>query len=272
MRARLCIVLGMLFAAVTWASAQTAEELVAKNIAAKGGMDKIKAIKTLRQIGKLETPDQFTAEIQADSEAPDLLRQSFTVQGMSQIQAYDGSVGWQISPFMGRKDPELMGEDQLRGFVEDADFYGPLVDYQQKGNTIEYLGHATVDGDDALELKVTLKNGDFIYYYLDPDTYLEIRTEKHEFIRGSVRETVQNLGSYKLVDGVYYPFSLETGRKNAPGLDKITIDKIEANPNLPETEFKMPAPPAVGSPQQHPEPPIKKPAPKPPTKAPVPHE
>ena len=36
-----------------------------------------------------------------------------------------------------------------------------------------------VDGDDALRLKVTLKNGDIIYYYLDPDTFLEIRKEVH---------------------------------------------------------------------------------------------
>ena len=46
-----------------------------------------------------------------------------------------------------------------------------------------------VDGDDALRLKVTLKNGDIIYYYLDPDTYLEIRRETQEFIRGSVKES-----------------------------------------------------------------------------------
>ena len=55
-----------------------------------------------------------------------------------------------------------------------------FVDYQQKGNKVEYLGHDTVDGDDALRLKVTLKNGDIIYYLLDPDTFLEIRTERQQ--------------------------------------------------------------------------------------------
>lgn len=246
------------------ANAQTAEELVTKNIAAKGGIDTIKAIKTLRMTGKLETPDQVSAQIGEDRKVPDLLRDTFTLQGMTEIKAYDGSTGWQISPFMGRRDPELLGDDELRGLMEDADFYGPLVDYKQKGNTIDYLGHATVDGDDAYRLKITLKNGDFIYYYLDPESYLEIRTEKHEFIRGSVRETVKNLGSYKWVNGVYYPYSLEHGPKgHSADLTKITIEKLEANIEIPDAEFKMPSPAAVPSPQRHPEPLVKEPPSKP---------
>jgi len=66
-----------------------------------------------------------------------------------------------------------MGEDNLRDLLLAADFDGPLVDYAAKGNTIEYLGHDAVDGDDALRLKVTLKNGDIIYYYLDPTPILK---------------------------------------------------------------------------------------------------
>ena len=85
--------------------------------------------------------------------------------------AYDGKQGWTIQPFSGRKDPQLMGEDDLRDLQLEADIDGPLVDYQAKGNTVEYMGHDTVDGDDALRLKVTLKNGDVLYYDLDPDSY-----------------------------------------------------------------------------------------------------
>jgi hypothetical protein len=225
--------------------AQTAEELVAKNLHARGGIEKIKAIKTLRMTGKLQQGG-FTAEFSSNAIAPNLLRNAMTVQGMSLIQAYDGSTAWQINPFDGRKDAELMGEDDLRELVEEADIYGPLVDYHTKDNRIEYLGHDTVDGDDAYRLKVTLANGDIIYYYLDPDTYIEIRTEKLQFIRGSVRESFVNLGSYKLVDGVYFPFSVEQGSKQTPGdVMTITFDKIEANVPVNAADFKMPAHPAA---------------------------
>ncbi len=220
--------------------AQTVDELVAKNIEAKGGIEKIKAIKSTRTVGKLQQ-GSFSAQLSVDAKEPGQVRQSFTIQGMTQTVAYDGSTGWQISPFQGRRDPELLGEDDLRGVVEDADFYGPLVDYEKKGSTISYLGHDTVDGDDALRLKLTLRNGDILYYYLDPDTYLEIRTEKVQFIRGAVRETFSEFGSYKKVNGVYFPFSIESGSKDFPGRAKITIERIEANVPMEANEFKWPA-------------------------------
>jgi len=225
--------------------AQTAEELVAKNLQAKGGIEKMKAIKSVRMTGQFEASG-FKATVGQESKRPEMVRETFTVQGMTQIQAYDGSIGWQISPFGGRRDPEMLGEDDLRDLAETADFDGPLVDAQAKGNKIEYMGHDQVDGDDAYKLKVTLKNGDVFYYYLDPDTYIEIQIEKQQFIRGSVRESVTLLGSYKPVNGVMYPFSLESGPKNNPDQrGKITINKIEANVPIDDGVFKMPAPPAA---------------------------
>lgn len=225
----------------------TADDLIAKNIEAKGGLAAIKAITSLRMTGKLETQG-IVILLGADRKPDSLVRQTATIQGMTQIQAYDGSEGWQINPFSGRRDPERMGEDDTRDMAESNDFYGPLVDYKQKGNKVEYIGHQTVDGDDALLIKVTLKNGDLMNYFLDPDTYLEIRTEKQMFVRGSVHESFNNLGSYKKVNGVYFPFSIESGVPRNPGSSKITITTLEANVALPDAEFKMPTAPANPAP------------------------
>src|SRR5580704_17005016 len=134
-----------------------------------------------------------------------------------------------------------MGDDNLRDLLLAADFDGPLVDYTEKGNTVEYLGHDVVDGDDALRLKVTLKNGDILYYYLDPDTYLEIRKEIQQFVRGSVRERVVDLGSYKPVDGVMYPFSISEGPKGNPDAQVTTIRKLEVNVAFQDSDFALPA-------------------------------
>jgi len=222
------------------AVAQTAEELVAKNIAAKGGMANIKSITSKRTVGKLETQGNVL-QIGADQKPEFMVRQWATVQNLTRVLAYDGSEGWKINPFEGRRDPERMGEEDTRDLFENYDFYGPLVDYQQKGSRVEYIGHASVDGDDALLLKVSLKNGDVIKYFLDPDTYLEIRAERMMFIRGKVRETFANLGSYKKVNDVYFPFSIEQGSPGNPANDsKITISKIEVNIPMPDSEFKIP--------------------------------
>ena len=222
--------------------AQTADELVQKNIEAKGGMEKIKAIKTVRMTGKLDGSGGFTGAVGQENKRPNLVRETFTLQGMTQIQAYDGSTAWMIRPFGGKKDPQLMGEDDVHDLIIDADFDGALVDYKEKGNKVEYLGHDIVDGDDALRLKVTLKNGDIVYYYLDPDTYLEIRTERQEFIRGSIQENVTDLGSYKPVAGVMFPFSVSGGPKNDPtNWQTVTYQKIETDVPLQDSEFAVPA-------------------------------
>jgi len=223
--------------------AQTADELVNKNIEAKGGMEKIKAVNSRRVTAKLQAGGgfAFTAAMGFENQRPNLVRQIFSLQGMTAVSAYDGTTGWQIQPFGGHKDPELMGEDEVRGLVREADFDGPLVDYKEKGNTLEYLGHDIVDGDDALRLKVTQKNGDILYYYLDPDTFLEIRREVQENIRGSIRESVMEMGSYKPVAGVMYPFSLTEGSKSNPAEQTITIEKIEVNVPIDQADFAVPA-------------------------------
>lgn len=222
------------------AFAQTAEELVAKNLQAKGGLEKIKAIQSVRMSGRQDNAG-FKAAVTQENKRPNLVRETFSLQGMTAVQAYDGASGWQVRPFGGRKDAELMGEDDLRAMLLDADFDGPLVDYATKGNKIEYLGHDQVDGDDAYKLKVTLKNGDFLYYYLDPDTYLEIRKEVQMFIRGSVQEFFVNLGSYKPVNGVMFPFSIASGPKGTDSPPSTTYDKIEVNTPIQESGFALPA-------------------------------
>src|SRR6184192_2235777 len=236
MRQSLILLLAVLCCSV-FASSQTADELISKNIQAKGGLEAIKAIKTVRMAGRLDAAGGFTGRVGQENMRPNLVRETFSLQGMTAVQAYDGSTAWQIQPFGGHKDPQLMGEDDVRDLLIDSDFDGPLVDYKAKGNTVEYLGHDTIDGDDVLRLKVTLKNGDIVYYYLDPDTFLEIRTERQEFVRGSVRENAAELGSYKPIGGVMFPFSVSTGPKEDPSSwQNITFQKVEVNVPLEDSD------------------------------------
>ena len=241
MRYRLFVLLAILCCNLLSLS-QTADELVNKNIEAKGGIDKIKAVKTVRMSGKAVFPGGFVAMAGQENMRPNLLRETFSLQGMTAVQAYDGTTGWQLQPFGGKKDPQFMGEDDVRDLIIDSDIDGPLVDYQAKSNKVEYMGHDVVDGDDALRLKVTLKNGDIVYYFLDPDSYLEIRKETQEFIRGSVKENASEMGAYKPVAGVMFPYSISSGPKNDPSSwQTITIDKVEVNVPLDNADFAVPA-------------------------------
>lgn len=225
---------------------QTADEIIGKYIKSIGGSDKIRAIQTLRYTGKIIGGGGFEAKMVIESKRPNLIRQEFSFQGMTGITAYNGKAGWKIQPWGGKKDPEALGEDEMKGIEEDADFDGPLVNYQEKGNTVEYQGMEPVEGTDAYKIKVTLKNGDVFWYYMDSDYFVPIKIESKRIVRGEEQEGETILGDYKEVSGLYLPFSMESGAKGSPDKGKTIFEKVEANVPLQDNIFEKPA--TTGSP------------------------
>ena len=222
-------------------SAQTVDEIIAKNLEAEGGIAKRKSIQSLRITGNFETSGMQLGFTQV-FKRPLKTRTDITVQGMSMVQAYDGKAGWQIMPFSGKKDAELMTADELKNVQEEADFDGPLMDYHQKGNKVELVGKEKVEGTDAYHLKVTLKNGDVRDLFLDADSFLAIKSHGKTTMRGTEVETESALGDYKQVDGIMIPFSIEqrmTGGQMSGA--KITLTKVEFNVPVDDAVFKMPA-------------------------------
>jgi hypothetical protein len=220
----------------------TLDELVAKNVAAKGGADALRTLQSVRLTGKLLVNEgQIQLAYVETKKRPGAIRDEVTLQGMTAIQAYDGAQGWKVSPFQGRKDPEKMSADDTKSLMEDADIDGPLVDWKAKGSTVEYLGTEDVDGTPAHKLKVVRKNGDVTLVYLDPDAFLEIRKISQRVEQGAHVEVETDVGDYEKVAGVYLPFSIESGRKNDPDKQKIVIDKAEPNVSVDDAIFKFPA-------------------------------
>jgi hypothetical protein len=224
-------------------SAQTADEIIAKYIKTIGGAEKIEAIKTLRRTGKFTGGGGFEAIFIKENKRPQMTREEFLIQGMTGVTAYDGKTGWKIQPWQGKKDAEPLGEDELKGIQESADFDGPLINYRQKGNKVEFAGAEPVEGTDAFKLKVTLKNGDVRYYFMDTDYYVPIKIEYKMMVRGAEQELESSLGDYKEVAGVYLPHSIESGVKGSPNRTQITFEKIEANVALDDSKFKQPSTP-----------------------------
>jgi outer membrane lipoprotein-sorting protein len=224
----------------TAARAQTVDELIAKNAEARGGLDKMKAVHSVRMTGKMTMGPGMEAPITVELKRPASVRMEFTIQGMTGVQAFDGQTGWSIDPF-GRKNAEPMSAEDQKEIEEQADIDGPLVDYKAKGHSVELLGKEKVEGSDAYKLKVTLKGGDVRYIYLDTDSYLEIKAESKRSIRGSEMEVESTIGDYKEVAGLLYPHSIQNGAKGRPEKQNIVVDKIEVNPALDDARFKMPS-------------------------------
>lgn len=232
-----------LFACAGCAYAMTADELIAKSVAARGGMDKLAAIKTLKMQGQLIAGGGFKLSYTEFLKRPDKLREETSVQGLTQVQAWDGQRGWSIQPFGGRRDPIPMSADDAKELAEQADIDGAWVNAAAKGNTVTYLGTEDVDGTNAYKLQVQLKDGNTLVVYLDPDAYLPIREIARRTLRGAQQVTQTDFGDYEQVDGVYFPFSITSGPKGGTPdqMMQISIDKALANVQIEDAAFAFPA-------------------------------
>jgi len=222
------------------ATTPTANDIIARYVERVGGTDRIRAVSTLRRTGTLTSPSGREAVVVRESKRPGKVREEFSLQGMTGINAYDGATGWKVSPFQGKKDPETLGEEELKAIVEDADFDDPLIDAAAKGNQVESLGKDEFEGTDTYKLRVVLKDGDVRTYFMDADSYVPIKIETKRTIRGADQETETVLGDYKEVNGWLLPFSLETGAKNSEAKSKITYQRIEANVPIDDARFAPP--------------------------------
>ena len=226
------------------AAAITAEEVVAKNVEARGGAAALASLKNLRRTGRFVIPGaSLQITISDMRERPGRVRQEATYQGLTQVQAWNGEKGWQIQPFEGRKEPALMSEDDAKPFRLAADFDGPWVDAKVKGHSVEYMGTEDVDGTLAHKLRVRLKWGGDVTVWIDPDTWMVIRDLQTTLVRGAEQQTETDYGDYEKVGGVYVPMSEESGPRNAPSASKVksVYDKAEANVSAPKDAFEFPA-------------------------------
>jgi outer membrane lipoprotein-sorting protein len=227
------------------AAGQTADEIVSRYIQKIGGIEKLSAIKSMRATGRLIGGGGFEAVIVNENKRPSMVRNEFSLQGMTSVSAYDGKTGWRVNPFGGKKDAEAMGEEEIKQMIEAADIDGPLVNSGAKGVRLEYIGKEDYEGSDVYKLKVTLRNGTVQHYYFDTEFYVPIKVETRRMIRGTEVEMEQILGDYKQVGGVYFPFSVESGPKGGSFHSTVILEKIELNPVIDDSRFTMPSIPAA---------------------------
>jgi hypothetical protein len=221
-------------------AAQTIDEIIARNLQARGGLEKIRSVKTIRTSGAL-SQGGFRAAFVQENQRPNKVREETIIQGMAEIEAFDGKTGWRVSPFGGRKDPDLLSADDMKSLVEDADLDGQLVDYRNKDHRAELIGHDSVEGTDCYKIKLTLNSSDVRYYYIDTDSFLELKVETERRIRGTVQYNETLYGDYEQVNGIYFPFAFESGQKGSPYRIKFTVDKVELNVPLGDSRFSIPA-------------------------------
>ncbi|MBK8552460.1 MAG: hypothetical protein IPL53_15870 [Ignavibacteria bacterium] len=139
-----------------------------------GGADNLMKIKTVKLTGKyygngLDIP--MVTFVKRDGKA----RMEMSYQGMSLIRACDQNNGWMINPFQGTKDAEKLPAEEVKDIRKHAEIEGELINYKQKGYKAEFLGKDDFEGTEVYKIRVTDKDGDMTYYFLDVSSYLILK-------------------------------------------------------------------------------------------------
>ncbi len=227
-------------AAFTPAAAQTpsADELVAKSVAARGGDAKLKSVTTIKMSGTVNAQG-MEMPLTLVMKRPNMVKQEMTVQNARVVQAYDGEKAWAINPMLG-PGPKVMEGMQADALKSQSMIDGPLVGYKERGDTLEVVGPAEVEGAKTWKLKLTRKDGKIMHVFLDAETGLEKQWSATMEQSGHTIEIDTIMGDYEPVDGVPVPRTMRTLMDGKP-MATLKMNSVEFNVPVENSEFAMPA-------------------------------
>ena len=232
--------------------AQTVDEIIAKALAARGGIPAIRAIHTERLTGHISFALAPSGPFLVEIKRPGKMREEIGIGAKTLIQTTDGTSGWKLMITNGTGDSVALTAGEVRNMAGGADIDGPLLDYAKKGNKVELIGKEKVGDKDAYKLKVTDKTGDVRYDYIDANSFLEIKWEGQVENAGEKNTFASYFSDYRKVNGVMFAFLITSGTADHPDGQKIVFDKVEVNVPLEDSLFGKPAASKASGPGQAP--------------------
>ncbi len=221
----------------------SAAQIIEKNVAARGGLEAWRAVKTMSWAGKMEAGGTQNTELPfvLKMKRPLKSRLEIQFQGDTAVQVYDGASGWKLRPFLGRREVEPYTDEEMKEASGQADLDGPLVDYAAKGTKVELEATEKVESRDAYKLKLTLKNGQVRHVWVDAQTFLEVKQEgTPRRLDGKYHPVAIYFRDYKPVQGLMVPYVTETVVEGVKQTHKMTLVTVVVNPAFDDAVFAKP--------------------------------
>jgi outer membrane lipoprotein-sorting protein len=240
----------------------TAEQVIEKNVAARGGLQGWRAVQTLSISGKMEAggnerptfpaPGVRTGGVQLPKRPAEQAQLPFRLElkrarksrleldfrGQTAAQVYDGTNGWKLRPFLNRHEVEPFTADEMKVAEMQADLDGPMVDYTAKGTKIQLEGTEKVEGNDTYRLKLTFASGQTQRVWVDAKTFLETKMEgTPRRLDGKYHAVEVYYRDYRAVSGLRMAYVMETKVEGVKQTEKIEIEKVAVNPRLEDSRF-----------------------------------
>jgi outer membrane lipoprotein-sorting protein len=223
--------------------AMTADQIIEKNIAARGGLKAWRDVQTMTMTGKMDAGSKQNVQLPfvMQLKRPRMSRLEIDFAGKTALQVYDGTNGWKVRPFLGRLEVEPFTQAEMESAAEQEQLDGCLIDHEAKGIKVEFQGVEPVEGHNAYNLKLTLKNAQVRHLWVDAQSFLEVKIEGiPRRLDGKMHKVEIYYRDYRSIGGLMIPFVLETVVENVVPSRKINIEKVVFNPKLEDNTFAKP--------------------------------
>jgi hypothetical protein len=245
---------GLLLNAAAAAPSPSAQDIVQKNIAARGGLAAWRDVKTLTFEGTLDAGGKPSHDLPfvLREQRPRKSRLEIVFKEQTAIQVYDGSQGWKIRPFLNRNEvePFTAAEEKTAAAADELD--GPLVDSSSKGIEVALDGTESADGHPAYKLRLTMRDGSKRHLWVDANSFLEVKREgEPRKLDGHLHPVVVVSKDYHMEHGLNIAHLQETFVEGVKEPYKMTITRVTVNDKVEDALFQRPqltagsAPPTV---------------------------
>jgi hypothetical protein len=221
----------------------TADAIIEKNIAARGGLEAWRKVASMTMSGKMDagTKQNIQLPFAMTLKKPLMSRLEIDLAGKKAVQIYDGRNGWKFRPFLGRDEVEPYTPEELQLAAEQASLDGYLIDHAAKGIRVELEGLEQVEGHNAYKLKLTIKDGQAKHLWVDAESFLETKVEgSPRRLDGKMHGVEIYYRDYRSVGSLMIPFVMETAVEKVPSTRKIILESVKLNPKLEENTFAKP--------------------------------
>jgi outer membrane lipoprotein-sorting protein len=233
---------GLVFLAPSGAIAQTQTlaEIIENHVQARGGLERLQALESVRMSGMVSLGPEHRARVRREIARPGRIRTEFEYQGVTAVYACDGSTCWSVEPLSGSFDPQPMSQERSMQALAQAQPEGPLVDWQAKGYRAELVGKTKRHGREVFEIMLTRRSGLVQHEFIDSHTWLVVSSESSRDMGSGVVDTEVEMGDYRTVDGLLFPHAFKIVAAGNNEILEVVVEEVELNPDLEESRFTMP--------------------------------
>lgn len=213
----------------------TADWVRARNLEARGGEARLRALSTVQLLTETQEGDKVSV-VRTVRSRPNRVRHEVQKDGKAMVKAFDGTQGWMAE---GDAAPMVMDAQKSAKMAEAARFEDALMEPAARGVKLALAGVEDVKGSPAYKLELASASGTETRY-IDQKSGLEVKRVTRGTYDGKEYVKTAYFSDYRRVDGVMVSHVTDWDAGQMKG--RTVVKEVRYDAPVDEATFRAPLP------------------------------